>query len=85
MRDWQRTLLNLLKPWLMEPGATVIIPFDDRVIFVRLFHCAYFSRRLAEVPQTLDAISWLQFLARDRGIDERRSPGTVCVRDRPRI
>jgi hypothetical protein len=77
MRDWQRTFLNLLKPWLMEPGATVIIPFDDRVIFVRLLHSAYFSRRLAEVPQTLDAISWLQFLAGDRGIDERWSPGTV--------
>jgi hypothetical protein len=77
MRDWLRTLLNLLKPGLVEPCATVIIPFDDRVIFVRLFHCAYFSRRLAEVPQTLDAISWLQFLAGNRGIDKRGPPGTV--------
>jgi hypothetical protein len=61
----------------MEPGATVIIPFDDRVIFVRLFHSAYFSRRLAEVAQTLDAISWAQLLAGGRGIDERWPPGTV--------
>jgi len=77
MRDWLRTLLNLLKPWLMEPGATVIIPFDDRVIFVRLLHCACFSRRLAEVPQPLDAISWLQFLACNRGINQRWPAGTV--------
>jgi hypothetical protein len=77
MRDWQRTFLNLLKPWLMESGATVIIPFDNRVIFVRLLHCAYFSRRLAEVPQTFDAISWLQLLAGGWGVGERRSPGTV--------
>ena len=77
MRDWLRTLLNLLKPWLMEPGATIIIPFDDRVIFIRLLHCACFSRRFAEVPHTLDAISWLQFLACNRGINQRWPAGTV--------
>ena len=77
MGDWQRRSLNLLKPWLMEPGATVIIPFDDRIIFIRLLYGAYFSCRLAEVPQTLDAISWRQFLACNRGIDERWPAGTV--------
>jgi hypothetical protein len=77
MRDWQPRALNLLKPWLMEPGATIIIPFDDRIIFVRLLHCAYFSRRLAKVPQTLDAISRRQSLACNRGIGERWPPGAV--------
>ena len=41
----------------MESDTTVIIPFDDRVIFVGLLNCAEFSSRLSEVAQTLDAIS----------------------------
>jgi len=77
MRTAADTFLNLLKPWLMEPGAAVIIPFDDRVIFVRLLYCACFSRRLAEVPQTFDAIPWPQSLAGSSRIDERWPPGAV--------
>jgi hypothetical protein len=42
-----------------------------------LLHCAYFSRRLAKVPQTLDAISRRQSLACNRGIGERWPPGAV--------
>jgi hypothetical protein len=41
----------------VESRATVIIPFDDRVIFVSSLNCAQFSGRLSEVAQTLDAIS----------------------------
>ena len=53
----------------MKSHTTVIIPFDDRVIFVRLLHCAEFSSRFSEVAQTLDAISGIQFLVGGRGLD----------------
>src|ERR1017187_4161829 len=43
--------LNLLEPRLAESHTTVIIPFDDRVIFVRLLNCAEFSSRLSKEPQ----------------------------------
>jgi hypothetical protein len=75
--------LNFLKPGLVESRATVIIPFDDRVIFVGLFNCAEFSSRLSEVAQTLDAISGIQFLVGGRGLGERWPFGTVGVRSRP--
>jgi hypothetical protein len=69
LADWAQPcwLLNLLKPWLAESLPTVIIPFDDCVIFVGLFNCAQFPRRLSEVAQTLDAISGIQFLLGSRG------------------
>lgn len=47
----------------MEPSATIIIPFNNRVIFVRLLYCAEFSLRFTEVAQSFDAISWIQLLA----------------------
>ena len=59
--------LNLLERRLVESHATVIIPFDDRVLFVRLLNCAEFPRRLSEVTQTLDAISGIQFLVGGEG------------------
>jgi hypothetical protein len=55
--------LNLLERRLVDSHSTIIIPFDDRVIFVRSFNCAELSGRLSEVAQTLDAISGIQFLA----------------------
>jgi len=61
----------------MESHTTVIIPFDDRVIFVRLLNRAEFSSRLSEVAQTLNAISGIQFLAVGRGLGEPWLPGTV--------
>ena len=61
----------------MESLTTVTIPFDDRVIFVSLLHRAEFSRRLSKVAQTLDAISGIQFLAGDRGLNKGWLPGTV--------
>jgi hypothetical protein len=69
--------LNLLERRLVDSHTTVIIPFDDRVIFVRLLNCAEFSSRLSEVAQTLDAISGIQFLAGGKGLGERWLPGTV--------
>ena len=61
----------------MESRATVIIPFDDRVIFVSSLNCAQFPIRLSEVAQTLDAISGSQFLVGGTGLGERWLLGTV--------
>ena len=61
----------------MESHTTVIIPFDDRVIFVSLLHRAEFSSRLPEVAQTLNAISGTQFLVGGRGLGERWLLGTI--------
>jgi hypothetical protein len=47
----------------VDPHTTVIIPLDDRVLFVSLLNCAEFSIRLSEVAQTLDATSGNQLLA----------------------
>jgi hypothetical protein len=66
----------------VDPYTTVIIPLDDRVIFVGLLNCAEFSIRLSEVAQTLDAISGSQLLAGGGGLGERWSLGAVGVRDR---
>jgi hypothetical protein len=62
---------------LVESRTTVIIPFDDRIIFVSLLNCAELSSRPSEVAQTLDAISGIQFLVGGRGLGERWLPGTV--------
>jgi len=75
--------LNLLEPRLAESHTTVIIPFYDRVIVVRLLNCAQFPSRHSEVAQTLDAISGIQFLVGGRRLGERWLPGTVRVRCRP--
>ena len=61
----------------MESHSTVIIPLDDRVLFVSSFHGAEFPIRLSEVAQTLDAISVSQFLARGGRLGERWSLGAV--------
>jgi hypothetical protein len=41
----------------MEPGSTIIIPFDQCVLVVCSFDRANFSSRLSEFSQTLDPIS----------------------------
>ena len=61
----------------MDSHATVIIPLDDRVVFVSSLNCAEFSSRLSEVAQTLDAISGTQFLAGGSWLRERWPLGTV--------
>jgi hypothetical protein len=67
----------------VESRTTIIIPFDDRVIFVSLLNRAEFSRRFSEIAQTLHAISGIQFLVGGRGLGERWLLGTVSVRRRP--
>jgi hypothetical protein len=61
----------------VESHTTVVIPFNDRVIFVSLLNCAKLPSRLSEVAQTLDAISGIQFLAGRRGFGERWLLGAV--------
>src|ERR1019366_9682411 len=63
--------LDLLERRLVDSHTTVIIPLDDRVIFVSSLNCAEFSIRLSEVAQTLDAISGSQLLAGGGGLGER--------------
>jgi hypothetical protein len=62
---------------LAESHTTVIIPLDDRVIFIRLLNCSEFSSRLSEITQTFDAISRSQFLVGGSGLGERWLPGTL--------
>ena len=52
--------LNLLERRLVDPHTTVIIPLDDRVIFVGLLNCAEFSSRLSEVAQSPEAAKLLK-------------------------
>jgi hypothetical protein len=63
----------------VESYSTGIIPFDDRVIFVSLLHCAEFPSRLSEVAQALDAISGTQVLVVCRWLGEAWLLGTVRV------
>ena len=69
--------LNLLERRLVESHATVVIPLNDRVLFVSSLNCAEFSIRLSEVAQTLDAISGHQLLTGGGGLGERWSLGAV--------
>ena len=41
----------------MESHATVVIPLDDRVLFVSSLHCAELSSRLADADWLDDAFS----------------------------
>jgi len=68
--------LDLLERRSVQSHTTVIVPFDDRVIFVSLLDCVEFSRRLSEVAQTLDAISGIQLLG-NTALAERRLLGTI--------
>jgi hypothetical protein len=61
---------------LVDSYSTVIIPLDDRIVFVSSLNCAEFSIRLSEIAQTLDAISGTQFLA-GGGLGERWSLGAI--------
>jgi hypothetical protein len=70
---------------LVESLTSVIIPFDDRVIFVNLLNCAEFSDRFSEVAQPLDAISGIQYLVAGGGLGEPWLLGSVRVRRRPTV
>jgi hypothetical protein len=78
--EGMRFLADFLEPRLVQSHTTVIIPFDDRVIFVRPLDCAQFPSRLSEISQTLDPISGTQFLVGSKRVCKRRLHGTVCIR-----
>jgi hypothetical protein len=61
----------------VDPHTAVIIPLDDRIIFVNSLNCAEFSSRLSEVAETLDAISRSQFLSGGRRLGEWWSLGAI--------
>jgi hypothetical protein len=69
--------LDLFQPRLMKSCATIIIPFDHRVLIVGSLNCTYFSVRLPEVAQTLNPISGIQFLLGVERRAEWRVLGTV--------
>jgi len=69
--------LDLLERRLVDSFSTVIIPLDDRVLFVSSFNCAKFSARHSEIAQTLDTISGIKILAGARRFDKRWLLGTV--------
>src|SRR5271163_1602104 len=69
----------------MESLTTVIIPFDNCVIFVRLLNCAELSSRFSEVAKTLDTISGIEFRTGSVGLRERWLLGPVCVRRCARV
>jgi hypothetical protein len=76
-------LADFLEPRLVQSHATVVVPLDDRVRFVRLFNGAQLSGRLSEVAQTFDAISGIQFLPSGGRLGERWTFGRVGVSSRP--
>jgi hypothetical protein len=84
-RDQHCCGLRLLERRLVASRSTVIIPFDDRVIFVSFLNCAQFSTRLSEVAQALNAVSGIQFFAGGGGLGQRWLFRTVCVSRRARI
>ena len=76
-QDEMACCLHLLERWLVNSYTTVVIPFDERILFIHLPNCAKFSSRHSEVAQTFDAVSGTQILASIRRFDKRRLLGTV--------
>jgi hypothetical protein len=64
---------------LVLARSTIIIPFYNRVIFVRLLNGSEFSSRLSKISQAHDTISGIQFLVGSPGLDERWTLGSVCI------
>jgi hypothetical protein len=79
------TRLDLLERALVESHPAIIIPFDQRVLFVRSLYSAEFSGRKPEVAQTFNAVPGFKFLAVADGIGKRWSAGAVRIRRRPGI
>jgi hypothetical protein len=77
--------LDFLKRRFVQSLATVIIPFDDRVLVVSSLNCADFSSWLSEGAQPLDPISGSQLLAGRRGLGERWPLGTVVIGSRSSV
>jgi hypothetical protein len=49
----------------VKSHTTIIIPFDNRVIFLRLLNRAKFSSRLSGVAQALDLRSYISQIGTD--------------------
>jgi hypothetical protein len=62
---------------LSKSHTTIVIPLDDRIIFVGSLNCAEFSSWPSEIAWTRDAISGIQFLVGDWGVGEWWLLGTV--------
>src|ERR1700723_3199715 len=54
----------------MESHTPVMIPLNERVVFVSLLDCAEFSSRFSEVAKAPDTISGNEFLASSGGLGE---------------
>ena len=61
----------------MNSYTTVVIPFDERIIFIHLSNRPKFSSRHSKVAQTFDAISGTQISASAGRVDKRWLLGTV--------
>jgi hypothetical protein len=61
----------------MHSRATVVIPFDDRILFVSSFNRAELVRWFSEIAQPLDTITGSQFRVGSRGLSEWWSFRTI--------
>jgi hypothetical protein len=61
----------------VDSDTSVIIPFDESIIFIHLSNRAEFSSRHSEVAQTFDSISGTQISASAGWVDKCRLLGTV--------
>ena len=64
----------------MESGAAVIIPLDDRILFVGSLTEPISPVGFPKLPKTLDPISGTELLVGGRWFGKRRLLGTVCIR-----
>ncbi len=76
-RDAITWCLHLLERRLVDSDTSVIIPFDESIIFIHLSNRAEFSSRHSEVAQTFDSISGTQISASAGWVDKCRLLGTV--------
>jgi len=61
----------------MHSSATVVIPLDDRILFVGALNGTELVRWFSEIAQTLDAITGSQFRNGTRRPIERWTLGTI--------
>ena len=61
----------------MHSRTTVMIPFDDRVVFVSTLYGAELLCWFSEIAQTLDAITGSQFRVRTRRAIKRWPLGAI--------
>jgi hypothetical protein len=66
-----------LEPRLVHSGATVVIPLNDRVVFVGAFHGAHLVGWLSKIAQRFDAITGIQVRVGALRLSERRPFGAI--------